>query len=227
MSPLGSISRLFLPSVLFLLGITMLGCNVSSNVSQAEPGDVEFRKLAGDVWMHTTYRVIRNGQVVPVNGLVLKSPAGAVVVDTGYTESDLTEIVEWAEASVGEVVAIIVTRSEEDRSGAIELARKREIPTYAFRQPTAQYALEGYTLLERWGIDGELYFPGTARSEDNLVLWLRDPQLLFAGNVVDEAPADSSSVLRRLNLRYRGVRVVVPGHGVPGDGRLLEPHLPG
>ena len=83
-------------------------------------------------------------------------------------------------------------------------------------------------------VDGvELYYPGPGHTRDNLVVWLPETRMLFAGCLVKSGLARSlgfvaeadlaawPSALDRLGERYRQVEVVVPGHGPRGGSWLL------
>ena len=87
--------------------------------------------------------------------------------------------------------------------------------------------------LERFGVSGELFFPGPGHTADNATVWLQENRVLAGGCLVraltatsmgNTSEADLESwprAIAALQARYPDVGIVVPGHGEPGGPELL------
>src|SRR6266508_3669869 len=74
--------------------------------------DLEVRALRPGYWLH----VSRDGQGVPANGMIVRTPKGLLLVDTGWTEGQTERLVAWGERTLGAFfVQAIVTHSHGDR----------------------------------------------------------------------------------------------------------------
>jgi metallo-beta-lactamase class B len=79
----------------------------------------------------------------------------------------------------------------------------------------------------------ELRLVGPGHTEDTIVVWLPDVEVLFGGCLVRSATAQSlgytaeadlerwPATIEALQERYGHARLIVPGHGRPGGAELL------
>src|SRR6187455_313744 len=97
----------------WMLGLPMLA--VAATPPAADPGgevrlgnDLELRALRPGYWLH----VSKDGQGIPANGMIVRTPRGLLLVDTGWTEGQTERLVAWGERAVGAFfVQAIVTHS--------------------------------------------------------------------------------------------------------------------
>lgn len=77
----------------------------------------------------------------------------------------------------------------------------------------------------------QLIHPGAAHSPDSVVVWFPKRSLLFGGcmirrgknlGFVGDGDVPSWAHAMKALARFRSARIVVPGHGEPGDGALLD-----
>jgi glyoxylase-like metal-dependent hydrolase (beta-lactamase superfamily II) len=154
-------------------------------------------------------------------------------------------LVEWIEGRFDQrVSAVLITHSHYDRIAGTTVFRQRGARVVA-HQVTRRLANEqGLPLPDtlsgiaepgtatRFG-SVEVFYGGPGHSVDNLMVWIPDAGILFGGCAVRAASATSlgnvahadltqwPETLRRAQERYGAARIVVPGHGDPGDVGLL------
>ncbi len=92
---------------------------------------------------------------------------------------------------------------------------------------------EGLTLAAG-GENFEVYFPGESHTMDNTVVYLHRKKILFGGCMIlsmrHQRPGFTAHAnmtewpqsVRKVIQRFPGCRIVIPGHGPPGDASLLE-----
>lgn len=80
----------------------------------------------------------------------------------------------------------------------------------------------------------EVYFPGAGHTPDNVVVFVKKRKILFGGCIIkslgsttkgntgDAVLEEWPSSVRNIIKKYPEASVVIPGHGDPGDLKLLE-----
>ena len=80
----------------------------------------------------------------------------------------------------------------------------------------------------------ELAFPGGGHTVDNIVAWIPAKKILFAGclvkalnakNIGNTEDADLVAypiTLKKVKEKYPDAKIVVPGHGRPGELDLID-----
>ncbi len=220
--------------LLAALVVGPIGCGLprpDGEESFAAADDVALERLADGVWRHVTIGTLADGSRVAANGLVVVGEGGAILVDTGWDDAQAAAILEWARRDRGApVVAAIVTHAHDDRDGGIGFVR--DAGAELLEGPASP--ADGPLLVERAGVRLELFHPGAAHAPDNVVVWLPASRVLFGGCLVRAAAATGPGNLADADLarwpvavdrvidRYGAARVVVPGHGSPGDAGLLR-----
>ena len=200
--------------------------------------------IAEGVWLHTSYRVLPDLGPFPSNGLIVRATKGVVVIDTAWTMEQTVELLDHCETHLGPVLAVVVTHSHADRTAGLPEVHRRGIPSIglaATARLSAHQKTEGprelfdpHLSLERFGVAGEVVFPGVGHSPDNVVVWLAAPRVLFGGcliksldsvtlgQVADSDPGAWPDTIAERRRRYPAPALVVPGHGAPGDTYLLD-----
>jgi metallo-beta-lactamase class B len=109
----------------------------------------------------------------------------------------------------------------------IEEAKKRNLPV-----PANGFADSLH--LELAGKPIKCWYPGGGHTKDNIVVWLPDENVLFAGCMLKEmksktlgnlADADIKSwpgTIEKVIRKYKNVEIVIPGHGLWGGPELLK-----
>ncbi|HYI00867.1 subclass B1 metallo-beta-lactamase [Hyalangium sp.] len=201
--------------------------------------DVSVRRLAPGVWVHTTLGSEAYGRY-PANGLVIEDGEEALLVDAGWNPQQAERLLTWAREELRRPVrAAVVTHFHNDRTGGAKALTERGLPVYGLEETARLATTRGelapshtFAQVQQLG-PIELFFPGAGHSQDNIVVWHRGSGVLFGGcfvkdaaakNLGNVADADTSAwpaSLERTRARFSQVRIVVPGHGLPGGRELL------
>lgn len=205
--------------------------------------DIYVEAIAPGIWRHVSYRRYPRVGYFPSNGLIVTGRKGVLIIDTAWDSEQTARILDWVEANLGAIIALVVTHAHADRIGGLAEANRLRIPSYALAQTTELAAAGGWPRighavaspypLDGFGVAGELFFPGPGHTVDNATVWLQDTRVLAAGCLVRALAATSMGntgdadldnwprAVAALEERYPDVRIVVPGHGEPRDPELL------
>lgn len=218
----------------------------SSPPVPANPADLlrpklEFRRLTDGVWRHVSW-CHDSGSYFPSNGLVIIDHGQALLVDTSCGARDTGPLI----ASVIGVdnIRLVITHAHGDRMNGLDSARALSVPSLAYEMTVRMAATKGLGVIDQsWSGASheifvgrrkiELFYPGPAHSTDNTVVYIEDCKLLYGGCMVRPLAATNpgglefadvcawNNSLKALEQRYSKARIVVPGHGEPGDLSLL------
>ncbi|NOU49949.1 subclass B1 metallo-beta-lactamase [Pseudoalteromonas sp. JBTF-M23] len=205
--------------------------------------EISIFKLSENVYQHVSYQEIKPWGMVAANGLVIVDKSDAYIIDTPWTEEHTKRLVKWVKAHNLTLKAAIISHYHEDASSGIEYLNKIGITTYANKATNLLLEKHKRTLASH-SIDKpsyklandqiEVFYPGAGHSKDNVVVWLIDQQILFAGcfvkslestNLGNLADADVNQwpkSIANLKAHYPNIKLVVPGHGKAGDTSLLK-----
>lgn len=207
--------------------------------------DLQVRPLSGDVLLHVSWKEMPEWGRVGSNGLVVLGEREALLVDTAWTDEQTAMLLDHVEASTGRhVTHAIVTHSHEDRIGGIRELLRRGVTVHGLALTAERAIAEGNpppnatftdeTPLEVDGVHALAFFPGAGHAPDNLVVWLPDEGVLFGtcmireaagtsvGNLSDASLGTWEDAVNTIRARVPSPRIVVPGHGEPGDAALLD-----
>jgi hypothetical protein len=206
--------------------------------------DIEVRMLAPGVWLHTSYYTFPGNVRVPSNGLIVQSGDSLLIVDSAWGAVD-TALGRFDRGAIrptrlggpDHAFALRSNRRNDRVSAPWRTGSGAPIdppPRQRARSPSA-----GHTERDRGTGNGEALricrgIPRRTRSLcGNLMVWIPDAGVLFGGCAVRAASATSlgnvahadltrwPGTLRRTQERYGAARIVIPGHGDPGDTGLL------
>ncbi|PFO66260.1 subclass B1 metallo-beta-lactamase [Bacillus cereus] len=243
-----------------LLGATQLVSTISSvkaeqkleqKVVKNESGTISISQLNKHVWVHTELGYF-NGEAVPSNGLVLTTSKGLVLttskglvlVDSSWDDKLTKELIEMVEKKFKKrVTDVIITHAHADRIGGIKTLKERGIKAHSTALTAELAKKNGYeeplgdlqtiTNLKFGNMKVETFYPGEGHTEDNIVVWLPQYNILAGGclvksasakdlgNVADAYVNEWSTSIENVLTRYRNINAVVPGHGEVGDRGLL------
>ena len=199
--------------------------------------DLSVREIRPGYWVHVS---VRASDGLPANGMVVRTPKGLLLVDTGWSADQTERILSWGERSLGASWAeAIVTHSHVDRAGGVSALYARDIRVVALDRTVEDLRKGGATRLpdpilspeapvHADPLGFEAFFPGAAHARDNIVVWFPAERILFggcmikaqsAGDIGFVGDADLASwpkALDAVKARYRNAAIVVPGHGEIG-----------
>ncbi len=208
------------------------------------PPAVTLTPLAPGVWLHASFKDVPPWGNVLSHGLVVATPAGAVVVDTTWDDVGTTALLAEAGRATGSRVhAVVATHAHDDKMGGLRAVRAAGIRSYAhafsnedaparglapasdglFADGSRDFALAGL----------EIFHPGAGHTRDNLVVYVPSARVLFGGclvrpgaatdlgNTADGDVAHWADAVRAVVARFPDARIVVPSHGAAGGPELL------
>lgn len=201
-------------------------------------------QVSPNAFVHTSYKQTQDFGNVPCNGLVVRSGGEAFVFDTPTNDSVAAELIAFVQDSLDcRISAVIPTHFHDDCLGGLKAFHARGLPSYAHQRTIALAAADsvevpqrGFTepLTLKVGTDHiTATFHGEGHTKDNVVGYFPSEQVLFGGCLIKELDAskgylgdanvaDWSRTVEAVKKAYPDVKVVVPGHGQYGDGKLLD-----
>jgi len=204
---------------------------------------LEISEVAQGVYRHTSFKHIEGYGLVDSNGLIVVDEHQAYIIDTPWSEDDTALLLSWAADKGYDVIASISTHSHEDRTAGISLLNSTSIPTYTSEltktflvregRPTPLHTFQGREFTLGNGLI-ELYYPGAGHTEDNIVAWLPNSNILFGGclvrshewetlgNVSDASISDWASSIKNIKAKQYDIKLIVPGHATVSKADILE-----
>jgi len=235
--------------IILLLTLTCYGSSVQAGqplypVQQLSP-QLQVQQLAPKLWLHRTELKLSNGRSFTSNGLVLQTDAGIWLLDTAWGYYPTVDLLHWIDVVLKQpVVQAIATHSHDDRIGGAAALAQRGVPVQVTQQTMEMSAktLQPWLQVSAQLAVGERlnqgpvewFYPGPAHTQDNIVLYLPQYQLLFGGcavkapkfpglgNIADADLQEWPQSLTRIQQAFPELKVLVPGHGDIGDSQLLD-----
>ena len=205
--------------------------------------ELRIEPLAEGVYLHQSFHQTQSFGLVSANGLVVVEGDLAYLIDTPWSEEDTARLKDWIDEQGWQLAGSLSTHSHEDRAGGIGWLNGKGIPTRALAL-TNQFLEANSKAMATEPFNGpafswvpgtlEVFYPGGGHTEDNVTVWLPEQRLLFGGCLIRSMAARSlgytgeaqmdkwAESVKTLQLRYPDALMVVPGHGKPGDPRLLS-----
>jgi metallo-beta-lactamase class B len=200
----------------------------------AGPPAAQVTPIAPGVYVHTTYQQL-DGQPFPANGLIIDTPDGVVLVDSGWGAKATAQLLRWVRQHLHRPVRYcIVSHFHADRIGGIGVLKKHGVRTLCTPLTArlasakgitgAEAVLSADTTLTVGGVAIRTFFPGAGHAPDNIVVWLPATRILAGGCFVKSCDAtdlgnmgdaDTSSwpgALHRVQQTFPTARIIVPGH---------------
>lgn len=208
-----------------------------------ESNRLQIQQILPGVYLHTSYLTIPDYGAFPCNGLVYINQKEAVIIDTPVDDTTTLELIGWIQKSDVILLEVIPTHFHVDCLGGLQAFHNHGVPSYA-HQKTIDLAHGKNKVLPQNGFDGVdslkvgnslivLYFPGPGHTDDNIVVYLPEEQVLFGGclvkelnagkgNLEDADVAQWSATINMVQKQFPEVKIVVPGHGSFGGPELLN-----
>jgi metallo-beta-lactamase class B len=224
----------------FLLAITL---GQAEDLELAE--DLQVRRLTDSVWLHTSWVELEDYGRVPGNGLIVMGRGEAALLDTPWTDEQVRILFAWAERDLGlKITTVVPTHSHADCMGGLAAAHETGAKSVALERtriiaeqqglPVPKVGFKGETMLEIGGRKIWVCYLGPGHTIDNVVVWIPNEKVLFGGCLVKSAQsrgmgylgeanlAEWPNTIRALESKYPEAKIIVPGHGQPGGGELLQ-----
>lgn len=200
--------------------------------------------------MHTSYHQVPGWGKVLSNGLIVQTPDGTILIDTGWNNAQTATILKWSETTLKQpIVAAVFTHAHNDKMGGVDAVIAAGVKTFAHPLSNQFAPEEGLTPAEHnltiqpdrsMKADHpafnavEIYYPGGGHTLDNIVVAVPEAHILFGGclirpegshNLGNIASADLSSwasSVKRTAQKFPDVSLVIPSHGAPAGRELFE-----
>lgn len=226
----------------------LLTINLIAQTTESKPvkNDVALIRLTEDVAMYTAFMYFNSG-FVPMNGLIINTKQGLVMLDAPWSRKHVKYILKNARKMFRKRVkyAILTCGNSERIGGISELHRKKVIslasPSTVQRMNQNGFLGSDYLLdFERdttlfFGKSAlEIFYPGAGYSPDNITVYLKNEQILFGGGLIKSATARYLGNTRTANLtawetsiqklydKYPFVRAVIPAQGQYAGFELIK-----
>ncbi|BDA78450.1 beta-lactamase [Leptospira kobayashii] len=216
----------------------------SSESTISETASVDLIRVKENVWIHRSSGIV-GGEKMFANGLVVITSKGIVIIDTPWTKMQTVTLIPLLkEKFQKEIRFVIISHAHQDRISGIDVFLQNAIPVYStsltakeaekngFTKPTPKLDLDPRMNLGDTGI--EVYYPGHGHTKDNIVVWLPNSHILFAGCLIKSLESKTLGYIKEANLdtwpmtaknlleRYPDAEIVVPGHGDWGKTDLIR-----
>jgi metallo-beta-lactamase class B len=203
---------------------------------------VEITKLSKNAYAYTYHMpAYRNSTA---NGMFYISRGKALLIDTPGDDPLTDSLINWiTERYNVKVEGVVITHWHmEDRMGGLNAAHKRGIKSYASaltvqeakkrNLPVPQNSFEKSMTLKIGGRKIICEFPGGGHTVDNSIVWFPEDKTLFGGCLIKDYKAKSLGytkdadlkawplTMKKIQKKYGGAEVIIPGHGEWGSSGL-------
>lgn len=209
-----------------------------------ESKDLVITQISENSFIHTSFKQTNDFGNVPCNGLIVKDHNETIVFDTPTQDKSSEELIRWINEKLhAKINAIIPTHFHDDSLGGLMAFHKHNIPSYSYAK-TIELAKENNFVIPENDFNDSLVlkvgdkdvtakFFGEGHTRDNFVGYFPGENILFGGCLLKELEAGKgylgdanisawSKTVEKVKKEYPNVKVVVPGHGDYGDGKLLD-----
>lgn len=201
-------------------------------------------RISENSFIHTSFKQTNDFGNVPCNGLIVKDHHEAVVFDTPTNDKSSEELIQWINEKLGaKINAVIPTHFHDNSLGGLMAFHKKKIPSYSYVK-TIELARENNFVIPENSFDDAVVlkvgdkdviakFFGEGHTKDNAIGYFPGENILFGGCLLKEIEACKgylgdanvsawSNTVEKVKKEYPDVKIVVPGHGDYGDGKLLD-----
>ncbi len=206
--------------------------------------DLIVTQIAENAFEHTSFKQTNDFGYVPCNGLIVRDNNEVIIFDTPTNDKNSEELIKWIRESLRcKVNAIIPTHFHDDCLGGLKAFHESRIPSYAYAK-TIELARENKYEVPQNSFSEPLNlkvgkesitakFFGEGHTKDNVVGYFPSENILFGGCLLKEIDAGKgylgdanvaewSNTVEKVKKAYPNVKIVIPGHGQYGDGKLLD-----
>ncbi len=233
--------------IILLPMLVVLSCKTVTQIVKKTAYSSEtlvLEQLTPHVYQHISYLQTQSFGKVACNGMVVIDKNEAIIFDTPADAATSLELIDWVEKELQcTIKAIIPTHFHIDCLGGLDVFHEKNITSYANNLTINLAEAQRYTLPKN-GFENELEltvgnkkvviaFIGEGHTKDNVVGYVHEEKVLFGGclvkelgaskgNLVDANVAVWSETMRTIKKKYPETKIVIPGHGAPGDKALLD-----
>ncbi len=205
---------------------------------------LNIEQLGKNTFRHLSYLSFENFEKIGCNGMVVIDNNEALIIDAPTNSAASKELIDWVEKTLKcKVKGVVVTHFHVDCLGGLNEFHKKKIPSYASLN-TIELAKKDNSVLPQNGFKKYLELPvgnkkvlneffGEGHTLDNIVSYFPSEKVLFGGclikainghkgNLADANTNEWSNTVNAVKSKYGKVKIVIPGHGKPGNKELLD-----
>ncbi len=206
--------------------------------------DLIITQIAENSFEHTSYKQTNDFGNVPCNGLIVSNSNEAIIFDTPTNNKSSEELINWIQDTLHcKINAVIPTHFHDDCLGGLKAFDDNKIASYAYFK-TIELAKENKAVVPKNSFRDSIilkvgkqpvivkYF-GEGHTKDNVVGYFASDNIMFGGCLIkelnagkgylgDATVADWSATVAKVKKEYPRVKIIVPGHGEPGNKKLLD-----
>jgi glyoxylase-like metal-dependent hydrolase (beta-lactamase superfamily II) len=182
----------------------------------------------------------------PANSLFAVTDKGIILVNTPWGDEQTQQLIDSVKQRFNKkIIFCVATHFHDDCLGGLDVLKKQGAKTYSSKQTYTlakkennelpQYTFARDTTFNIAGITLQTYYPGAGHTQDNIVVWLPQQQVLFGGCLVKSLEATTKGftgdadltqwplTIKNVAIRYKAARYLIPGHlGWQGDRKQLS-----
>lgn len=207
--------------------------------------DLYIVPLAPNALLHISYSESETFGKYSSNGLIYIHHKEAIVLDTPPDDTLSMALLSWFEKSYPEVKikGVIAHHFHDDCMGGKNAFESKGIKVYAHyltremaeinKKPVPDVLLTDHDTLWIGSLPVITFYPGEGHSRDNIVTYIPELKIVFGGcmikalgsgkgNLSDANVQKWSDSVKRVRKTFAGAKIIIPGHGPPGNRRLLQ-----
>ena len=207
--------------------------------------DLELMRLSDHAYVHVSWEDSPVFGRFSSNGLIYVQNGQGYLFDTPASDSLTKVLLDWVADSLHTTITGFVPNHwHSDCMGGLKYLQSIGVNSYAHQKTIAIARMKGLPLPSHGFKDSlslalndhpvKCYYLGAAHSMDNIVVWIPDEKILFAGcmakeaaakgmgNTVDGDLAEWPKTIDKVMAKFPGARIVIPGHGIIGGQEVLK-----
>jgi metallo-beta-lactamase class B len=237
-------SKFMFFAVFFLLFASPLSVASSKDTIRIA-SDLQLVRINENAWIHISSMKGPRWPGAACNGLIFIDKNQAYMLDTPPDSNTTGLLIDYVQNRMkAQMQGVIVHHWHSDCMGGLSEVHKRGIKSYASKLtcqiaqsknlPVPKYSFENSLTLKLGRKDIICRYFGEAHTPDNIVTWIPNEKILFAGcmvkdlqstslgNISDANVAAWPATLRKLRNEYSDAEFVIPGHGPCGGTDIIE-----
>lgn len=238
-----------IPACILILSVTILNCSSPKHgqfkaKEVYQSSDLRIIQIAENSFQHISFLKTNDFGNVPCNGLIVRNGDEAIVFDTPTNVNSSEALIKWVnETLTCKINAIIPTHFHNDCLAGLNAFHENNIPSYAHFK-TIELAKENDFIAPKNSFSDSLSlrvgdatitakFFGEGHTQDNIIGYFPHDSVMFGGCLIkelnaskgylgDASVAEWSGTVEKVKQAYPHVKLIVPGHGKPGNIQLLD-----
>lgn len=228
---------------ILILANLVNGCNTKKTSLSYESDMLKIERITEHTYRHISYLQTEDFGNVACNGMIVMDGNEVIVLDTPVDDIVSAELINWLEGQNLKIKAVVPTHFHDDCLGGLNVFHEKNIPSYALDK-TIKLAIKAnvsvpkneFAATMELGVGNKkllLDHVGEGHTSDNIIGYFPSEKVMFGGCLIKSVGAGKGflgdanitewpKTVSRIKSKYAEVATVVPGHGNPGKGELLD-----